>query len=139
MIYADVPGGRELLAWFGEMPKFHDAEVLSLSLSRTGASELKIHSWAAESGGEQNGYKHAIVTFSLEGIMDLQLNGFSDQNVIAGLIVQRATDRGRSNYYAMEEDIKDIEIELLPCYGLDGFIRAKKLAISIVPGQPDGA
>jgi len=30
--------------------------------------------------------KHALVTFSFEGIMDLQLDGFSGQNV-AGLIL----------------------------------------------------
>ena len=140
MIYADVPGGDELLAWFGEVPTFHDAEIISLSLSRTGASELNIHGWIMTDGVDPNGYivldKHAVVTFSFEGIMDLQLDGFSGQNVIAGLILQRATNRGRSGYYAMPEDALDVEIELLPCYGLDGFIRAKKIAISFVPGRP---
>ena len=82
--------------------------------------------------------KHALVTFSFEGIMDLQLDGFSGQNV-AGLILKRATDRGQSGYYATPEDALDIEIELLPCYGLDGFIRAKKVAISFVTGRPPEA
>ncbi|WP_075288675.1 Imm50 family immunity protein [Pararhizobium arenae] len=140
MIYRDVPGGYELLAWFGEVPTFHDAEIISLSLSRTGASELKIHGWIMTDGVDPNGYilldKHAVVTFSFEGVMDLQIDGFSHQNVIAGLTLRRATDRGRSGYYAMPEDVDDIEIELLPCYGLDGFIRAKKVAISFVPGRP---
>lgn len=71
--------------------------------------------------------------------MDLQLSGFSDQNVIFGLILRYATDRGRADYYAMPEALDDIEIELLPCYGLDGFIRAKKLEISFTPGRPDKA
>jgi hypothetical protein len=31
-IYADVPGGLELLAWFGHVPSFHDAEIVSLTL-----------------------------------------------------------------------------------------------------------
>ena len=131
------------MAWFGEVPTFHDAEIVSLSLSRSGASELKIHGWIMTDRVDSNDYtvldKHAVVTFSFEGIMDLQLDGFSGQNVVAGLILQHATDRGRSGYYAMPEDDRDIEIELLPCYGLDGFIRAKKVAISFVPGRPPKA
>jgi hypothetical protein len=141
MIYDNVSGGPELLAWFGEEPTFHDAEVISLSLSRTGPSELKIHGWIATDDVDPNGYivldKHAIVTFSLEGVMDLQLDGFSGQNVVGGLVLRYATDRGRSGYYPMPEDPRDIEIELIPCYGLDGFIRAKKVALSFSPGRPD--
>lgn len=140
MIYADMPGGDELLAWFGEVPTFHDAEIISLSLSRNGVSELKIHGWIMTGGVDPSGYivldRHAVVTFSFEGIVDLQLDGFSGQNVIAGLVLQRATNRGRTGHYAIPEDDLDVEIELLPCYGLDGFIRAKKIAISFVPGQP---
>jgi hypothetical protein len=103
MIYDNVSGGPELLTWFGEEPTFHDAEVISLSLSRTGPSELKIHGWIATDDVDPNGYivldKHAIVTFSLEGVMDLQLDGFSGQNVVGGLVLRYATDRGRSSYY----------------------------------------
>lgn len=142
MIYSDLPGGAELLAWFGKQPTFHDAEIISLSLNRTGASELKIHGWIMTDDVDPNGYivldKHAVVTFRLEGVMDLQLDGFSGQNVIAGLVLRYAIDRGRSCYYAMPEDPRDVEIELIPCYGLDGFIRAKKVAISFNPGRPTG-
>ena len=31
----------------------------------------------------------------------------------------------------------EIEVELRPCYGLDGFIRAKKVTVSYRPGLPD--
>ena len=143
MIYADVPGGEELLAWFGKVPTFHDAEIISLSLTRTGTSELKIHGWIMTDAIDPNGYfvldKHAVVTFCLDGVVDLQLDGFSGQNVIAGLILQRATDRGRSAYYREPEGAQDIEIELLPCYGLDGFIRAQKVRISFAAGRPVAA
>jgi len=81
--------------------------------------------------------KHAVVTFTFTDVMDLQLDGFSRQNVIAGLVLQRATDRNRAGYYALPEEEEDIEVELLPCYGLDGFIRAKKIEISFEPGRPE--
>ncbi|ARQ58088.1 MULTISPECIES: Imm50 family immunity protein [Rhizobium] len=103
MTYEKIAGGPELLAWFGQKPTFHDAEILSLSLNRTGVSELTIHGWIATDGVDQDGYcildKHAVVTFAFEDIMDLQLDGFSHQNVINGLVLRYARDRGRAGYY----------------------------------------
>ena len=140
-IYHEVPGGPELLRWFGEVPIFHDAEILSLNLRRKGQSTLCVHGWLMTDKVDENGFgvleKDAIVTFRLEDIMDLQLDGFSHQNVIGSLQLQRATDRGRANYYSHSQSPDDIEIELEPCYGLDGVIRAKKVSISFCPGLPD--
>ena len=140
MSYSSVVGGDELLAWFGQVPTFHDAEIVSLSLNRVGASELRIHGWVMTDDVDPRGSfvlnKHAVVSFKFTDIMDLQLDGFSRQNVIAGLVLQRATDRDRAGYYALPEEEGDIEVELLPCYGLDGFIRAKKIEIAFEPGRP---
>ncbi len=143
-IYDQIPGGQALLDWFGYVPSFHDAEIVGLDLRRTGQSLLRIHYFIApyvtehEQGGSYVFEKHAVVTFALEDIMDLQLNGFSHQNVIGGLTLRRATDRGRANYYSLNQSPEDIEIELEPCYGLDGFIRAKRVSISLEPGIPEG-
>jgi hypothetical protein len=141
-IYHEVPGGPELLRWFGEVPSFHDAEIISLDLRRWGQSALRVHGFVGTKKVDKAGCllldRHAIVTFSIEEIMDLQLDGFSHQNVIGGLKLQRATDRGRANYYALPQSPEDVEIELEPCYGLDGVIRAKRVSISFEPGLPDG-
>jgi hypothetical protein len=119
MSYSNVIGGDELLKWFGQVPTFHDAEIVSLSLNRAGTSELRIHGWVMTDEVDPRGHivldKHAVVTFTFTDIMDLQLDGFSRQNVIAGLVLQRASDRGRSSFYALPEEETDIEIELLPC------------------------
>ncbi|CDZ74129.1 Hypothetical protein NGAL_HAMBI2610_57610 [Neorhizobium galegae bv. orientalis] len=140
MVHPYVEGWTTLLEWFGQEPTFHDAEILSLSLKRHGVSELKLHGWITTNDVDPDGYlildRHAVVTFSVEQIMDLQLDGFSAQNVIGGLRLQYATSRGRTNYFALPEGPDDIEIELLPCYGLDGYIRAKKVAVSFTPGRP---
>ncbi len=139
MIYEDIPGGPELLAWFGQEPTFHDAEIIGLSLNRSGISELKIHGWinTGEISSDRHFAlaKHAIVTFSLEKIMDLQLDGFSVQNVISGLELGYAKDRGRSNYFSLPQGPDDVDVELMPCYGMDGYIRAKKVMLSFVPGR----
>lgn len=80
--------------------------------------------------------KHAIVTFILNGVMDLQLDGFSAQNVIGGLVLRRAQDRAeRLGFFALAPLPEDMEIELEPCYGLNRLIRARSVAITFEPGQ----
>ena len=139
-IYDAVPGGSELVRWFGREPSFHDAEILSLYLRRKGRSILRLHGWINTGAVGPDGYyvldRHAIVTFTLDGVMDLQLDGFSVQNVIGGLILRRAPDRPERRGY-FEPLPQDIEIELEPCYGLDGLIRARSVSITFEPGKPD--
>jgi hypothetical protein len=140
-IYHAVPGGSDLVRWFGRAPSFHDAEVLSLNLRRKGQNTLCLHGWITTGVGH-DGYlvldKHAVVTFALEGVMDLQLEGFSIQNVISSLVLRRALDRpDRRSYLSLDPLPEDIEIELGACYGLSGLIRARSVAITFEPGQPN--
>src|SRR4051794_12581259 len=90
-IYGDVSGGAELVRWFGQVPSFHDAEILSLHLRRRAESVLRLHGWINTGQVGQGGYfvldRHAIVTFTLSEVMDLQLDNFSPQNVIGGLVL----------------------------------------------------
>jgi len=141
-IYDAVSGGADLVRWFGQVPSFHDAEILSLDLRRKGQSVLRLHGWINTGKAGQDGYfaldRHAIVTFTISGIMDLQLDGFSIQNVIGGLVLRRAPDRPeRRGYLALDPLPQDVEIELEPCYGLDGLIRARAVSITFEPGKPN--
>lgn len=141
-IYNEVPGGAELLRWFGQVPSFHDAEILGLDLRRKGQSTLRLHGWVATDKVSKDGFivldRHAIVTFTLDGIMDLQLDGFSIQNVVYGLILRRAPARPeRRGCLALDPRPQDIEIELEPCYGLNGLIRARSVGITYRPGEPN--
>lgn len=139
--YDEIAGGAELVRWFGQEPTFHDAEILSLHLRRKGQSSLCLHGWINTGEVGQDGYyvldRHAIVTFTLTEVVDLKLDGFSRQNVIGGLVLRRAPDRAdRYGYFSPLP--QDIEVELEPCYGLDGFIRARSVSIEFKPGKPDG-
>jgi hypothetical protein len=139
-IFAEVPGGAELIRWFGQVPTFHDAEILSLSLCRKGQSTLRVHSWINTGEVGPDGFyvldRHAVVTFTLDEVKDLHLDGFSIQNVIFGLILRRAPDRPERGFHFLGAHSDDIEIELEPCYGLDGFIRARAVSIEFEPGRP---
>jgi hypothetical protein len=140
-IYDAVVGGTELVQWFGRVPSFHDAEILSLCLHRRGESFLRLHGWIMTGAVGQDGYfildKHAIVTFRLTEIMDLQLSSFSRQNVIGGLTLRRAPYRPDRRPHLTSDPLpEDIEVELEPCYGLDGLIRARSVSITFEPGKP---
>ena len=140
-IYEAVSGGADLVHWFGKVPTFHDAEILSLHLRRTGQSVLRLHGWIStgEVGHDGNFIRdrHAIVTFTLSEVLDLQLDGFSIQNVIGGLVLHRAPERPeRRGYLALDPHPQDVEIELKPCYGLSGLIRSRTVSITFEPGKP---
>ena len=141
-IYASIPGGPNLIAWFGQIPGFHGAEIVSLDLRRRAPSMLVIHAWNETNEVGHRGHrvldKHAVVTFALEDIIDLQLNGFSHQNVISGLHLRRAPERpDRRPFYELDPSSNDYEIELEPCFGLDGIIRCRRVLVDFVPGKPD--
>lgn len=117
------------------------AEGLNPDLCRHGQSTLRVHGWVTTDRVAQDGSlvidRHAVVTLALQGIMDLQLDGFSRQNVIFGLLLRRAPERPeRRRCLAADPLPEDIEIELVPCYGLDGHIRARSVAITFEPGKP---
>jgi Immunity protein 50 len=140
-----IPGGPELLAWFGGyVPSFHDAEIIDLHLNRTGASTLRIHAWEMDPDHRTEEWppftKHVIVTFVLEGIIGLDLEDFSPQNVIMGLEVRRGTDEthsfGMSWLDKPPAPPEFYEIDLVPIYGLAGTIRARRVSIQLTPGKP---
>ena len=123
----DVPGADAFAAWFGHWPSFHDAEILELHLSRDSASWLKMHTWLMTGQVGADGYyvldKHAVVTFHMEEVTDLELAGFSGQNVIFGVEVTRT-----ENGYRLALD---------PCFGLFGYLEAERMSIALSPGQPE--
>ncbi|MDP2997046.1 MAG: Imm50 family immunity protein [Bryobacterales bacterium] len=120
-----IPGYAELAVfWGGAFPSFHDSEILSLHLDRTGASHICIrlvgrrpHTGMTEPVAEGD----TIVTFLLVAIDDLELHGFSVQNVISELTLSK-TESG-------------IRLELWPCYGLAGWLDAEHVRIEFNPDR----
>ncbi len=124
--FPDTPGASDLFAWFGFWPTFHDGEVLSLHLDRAGPSHLRVHTWERTNELDSRRYyvlrKHVLVTFILEDISELELDGFSRQNVLAELTLTQHPD--------------GYNLKLWPCYGISGEIRARSVRIEFEPGMP---
>jgi hypothetical protein len=130
----DIRGGKELVAFFGHDPMFHDGEIIQVLLNRRAASTISIHIWGVDN---VDPVRHAVVTLTLTDILDLQLENFSPQNVIGDLIIRPLKDLAeRRPDYPRKQLPDDIEIELVPIYGLHGFIRAAAVSLSFVPGKP---
>src|SRR6266571_6217124 len=120
-----IVGAQDLHDWFGYWPRFHDAEIVSLHLNRRGPSSLLIHTWEMTNKVEERGFyvleKHVLVEFVLEDILELELGGFSNQNVVFGLDLKKK-DAG-------------FVCTLDPCYGLAGTIEAEKISIRLKPSK----
>lgn len=114
---ADIPGGRDLVEWFEGAPEFGDAEIVTLILDRKGPSCLSI---ALNCLG-----KRATVNFEMAAWIDVDVRGFSAQNVIGGLKLRRAEEREIKPWeLGVGCQPGDWEIELGPCFGAYGIIRA---------------
>jgi len=68
-IGAGLHGSDAVMRWFGGWPSFHDAEVISLMMARTGESVLRVYPYYPD--------KPAIVDFIFEEITDVELADFS--------------------------------------------------------------
>jgi hypothetical protein len=129
-----IPGGPEAVAWFNGWPEFGDAEVLELRLARRGPRLLRISARASE--GEKVGppFKEAIFDFTLRDMIDVNLEGFSGQNVIGGLSLHRSADQPvHPSLYGIGLVRGEVEIELWPCAGAHGMIRCTIEKIVITP------
>ncbi len=132
-----IPGGAALIAHFGHIPMFHDGEITQVVLNRLSTSTISIHIWGVDDFGPA---KHAVVTLQINDILDLQLENFSPQNVIGDLIIRALPQReDRRAYYSRDPKDGDVEIELIPIFGLNGSIRAGLVSLAFVPGMPQDA
>jgi len=115
-------GSDAVLQWFESWPSFHDAEVISLVMNRSGESRLRVYPFYPA--------KPATIDFVFDQITDVELADFSGQNVIFDLQIEAIID---------QTNAQAIRLTLAPCYGLSGRIDAKRVRIEVAPGKsPDG-
>jgi Immunity protein 50 len=117
---AELSGKDGVVQSLGRWPNFADAEIIRLTLNREGESVLRIRT------AEPN-TPAAVVDFVLEGIADLELADFSVQNVISSLgIAQNARKDGE----------QVLRLTLGACFGLSGWIEAKRIRVQLAAGNP---
>ena len=72
-ILRELPGGPELIAWYGEVPSFHDAEIVAIDLLAKGRGRLVVHHWNARAGFDERNLaarsiNNCIVTLVLDEV-----------------------------------------------------------------------
>ena len=107
MDLADVVTNPDLVVKnLGSWPSFHDAEIMSIELSRMDGvtAKLAVKAIPFDPSGKS---RTSLLTFFFEGLDDdMQLGYFNHQNVVNGLTVETTDDR--------------LKLTLEPCYGLNG-------------------
>ena len=125
-LLSKITGGSELLEWFGGIPDFGDGEIVSLVLDRKGQSRLNVRL--------DRGKRKVTVTFVLQARIDVAIRAFSHQNVVGGINLRPAGER---QIEKCERGVGctpgELELELEPCFGVYGTIRASIASISIAP------
>jgi hypothetical protein len=129
----DIPGAADVVAWFGHWPTFHDAEVLSITLDRSGESRVAIHTFERTPDVDSSGHyvlaKHAVITFCLEGfpqdkdgITNTRVEFFNHQNVLGNA--------------SLNKTINGYELVLQGIYGVQGEIASERVSVRLEPGKP---
>ncbi|MGO4129781.1 hypothetical protein AB4Z01_35665 [Inquilinus sp. YAF38] len=130
----DIPGGAELIAWYGFTPYFHDGLVLSVRLASDGPGEIRIHTWRITDRTDERGYfildKHAVVTFSLEDIRAVDLRNFNEPTAIHYLFLTVAEDGF---------EIRWDNVCGTGGPGIEGSVIARRISVSFTPGTPSDA
>jgi hypothetical protein len=116
-------GRDKLIECFGPEFHFHDAEILELRSRTKDSSFLTVHAWTLTNRTDEAGFyvrhRESVVTFEFDEVVDIDLEGFSSQNVIARLEIEESADT--------------VRVVLAPCYGLSGTIESKRLSIELSP------
>jgi hypothetical protein len=125
-VLAALPGGASLIELYGRAPSFHDSEVQSIQLSIKGQSLIRVRNLYPDIFSQG----HVIVSLSIAEIIDIELDGFSPQNVLDGLRILPAPEKPeRQKFYPPTLAGDDLEIELESIYGLGGSITCRGISI----------
>lgn len=133
---SDIQGAEKLIERFGAWPNFHDSEVMSIVLERHSGdpcAELLLHAWQKSSeidgGGAYVLKCHTLVRFRLEGIVESELSGFNNQNVLFDLLFEQIDNNG----------MPGVRVSLESSYGLGGSMTCRQVIIvDVEPCDPFG-
>lgn len=121
-----LEGGSALIEWFGGIPSFHDATLLTLELSQAGQGLLRARTFKIGSDTDAEGYfiqtKTVLVTFSIFNLLEVELFEFMEAGIMDGLFVH--------------VDEEGTELGWDASYGVHGRLKAKKVTLSFEPTQP---
>lgn len=120
-----IVGSNLIAEWFGKWPSFHDAEIVEVHLYRERRRmDLKLYAFEMTSEVDERGYyklaKRCFIDFCFEGIDELELSDFNQQNVIGGL--------------SLEENGGGVKVVIDPIFGMGAEWSCERVVIQAVTG-----
>jgi hypothetical protein len=117
--FATLEGAGSLIALYGHVPSFHDGEITDLNLRRKGESKLRV----SINYPDNFGHGSVFVTLEITNLLDVEIEGFSAQNVIDSLYVTPAiANAEREAHYGIDRMDGDLRIEFDPIWGVGGHL-----------------
>lgn len=136
-LFAALPGGREVIDWFGFAPSFHDATVHSLDITQ-GSAVLRLNAFRMTSEVDEQGYyvldRHARVEIRLSGLSALTLMGEACP-IVSELGIRRLAAIPPEWGPYGGPNAGDFEVALETTYGFEGALFAKDVAFGLIPGK----
>jgi hypothetical protein len=108
-----LAGVESIIGLVGSWPSFHDAEILKIVLSRSGASIIEID----RHPGTDALTPARRVQFKLWRLREVRIENFNQQNVIFELRI---------------DESDGVRIDFVPCFGVEGFVSAEEAEVSIL-------
>lgn len=136
--YERIKDHEHVVRALGAWPRFHDAEVLLLSMDRNTSFEriaeprldvcLHAFEWT---GGAQPSFNHHLVKIRFYDIEDVELGGFNHQNAILELRIE-------DNVHRANKPV-GFKVTFIPAYGLAGsFSAGNAEVLSVVACDKNG-
>ena len=124
----EIQGGQALVDWFGRRPRFHDGNLMEVTISAIGRSGMiRVHGFNMTNQIDADGYfvldRHAIVSLALEGVAAVHLD---DVDMTPGIVGDLCVTR-IDEFYQIEWDSS---------YGIYGSMRCKSISATFVPCWP---
>lgn len=124
-----LEGGAALCAWFGGVPSFHDARLLQLELRQGAPGLLVAKTFQMLPETDADGYfvlvKHVIVTLTLFDLVAVELVDFMEGAIM--------------DLLSVEEDENGTTLRFESSYGVNGWIKAKRVVVSFEPAPSSSA
>lgn len=137
VLFASLPGGQEVIDWFGFCPSFHDGTLERLELVG-GNANLTVRTYRMGSKTDAEGFyvadRKAAVTLVMRGVTGLKLEGDAG-SIISELIIRRLdTEQPRSDWETCGgPTVGEIEVAFDTAVGLYGTIYTKELSFELRP------
>ena len=127
----DIQNAHILTAIFGEWPSFHDAEVVSISLSRhfrdSASLEATIHLWQMTSEIDAKGYfvskNNTLVVLRFGDLVLDLLEGFNHQNVLSDLTISEITSSSQGSAGG------EYEVVFNPTFGCGAVFKCRSIQV----------